>query len=206
MQWGAFELPEIDDRLAGVFQDADADVRYEDLQARWNRIREHIRSAKRELAAWKVETRSIVDALEAQEQRVRTEVDHALAAHGLDGARIEEFKALNRQASLLESYKANLDQVRNKLVACEHSFEEQLVERQGLVDLQREAFDRVIETIATEFGAGFRSVASTTEIVGPSTTFLNISAKEGSHDGGTNWTTNIDPHRENCSITCAMTR
>ena len=149
---GAFELPEIDDRLAGVFQDADADVRYEDLQARWNRIREHIRSAKRELAAWKVETRSIVDALEAQEQRVRTEVDHALAAHGLDGARIEEFKALNRQASLLESYKANLDQVRNKLVACEHSFEEQLVERQGLVDLQREAFDRVIETIATEFG------------------------------------------------------
>ena len=148
----AFELPEIDDRLAAVLQDADADVRYEDLQARWNRIREHVRSAKRELAAWEVETQSIVDALEAQEQRVRTEVDRSLAAHGLDGARIEEFKALNRQASLRESYKANLDQVRNKLESGELSFEKQLMERQNLVEEQRASFDRVIETILAEFG------------------------------------------------------
>ncbi len=148
----AFELPEIDDRLAELLKDADADAaRYEDLQARWNRILEHVRSANRELASWKVETQSIVDALEVQEQRVRTEVDRALAAHGLDGARIEEFKALNRQASLLESYKANLDQVRNKLITGERSFEGHLTERQSLVEEQRAAFDRVIKTILAEF-------------------------------------------------------
>ena len=147
----AFDLPEIDDRLAGVFQYADADVRQDDLQARWNRIREHVRSAKRELATWKVETQSIIDRLKAQEQRVRTEVERALAAHGLDGAQIEEFKALNRQASLRESYKANLDQVRNKLITGERSFEGQLKERQGLVEEQRAAFDRVIKTILAEF-------------------------------------------------------
>ena len=148
----AFELPGIDDRLAELLKDADADAaRYEDLQARWNRILEHVRSARQELAAWKVETQSIVDALEAQERCVRTEVDHALAAHGLDGARIEEFKALNRQASLLESYKANLDQVRNKLITGERSFEGHLTERQSLVEEQRAAFDRVIKTILAEF-------------------------------------------------------
>ena len=148
----AFESPEFDERLAESIQDADADVRYGDLKARWNRIREHLRSARQELAAWKAENQSIVDALETQERQVRTEVDHALAAYGLDGARIEEFKALNRQASLLESYKANLDQVRNKLESGELSFEKQLMERQNLVEEQRAFFDRVIETILAEFG------------------------------------------------------
>ena len=57
-------------------------------------------------------------------------------AHGLDGARIEEFQALNRQASLFESYKANLDQVRNKLESGERSFERQLIERRNLVEEQ----------------------------------------------------------------------
>ena len=147
----AFELPEIDDYLTGVLQNAKAETNCEDLQTQWNRIREHLRSAKSELAAWNVKTQSIVDRLKAQEQHVRTEVDHALASQGLDGARIEEFKALNRQASLLESYKANLHQVRDKLDDRQRSFEGQLMERQKLVAEQRAAFDRVIETIRVEF-------------------------------------------------------
>ena len=147
----AFELPEIDDRLARVLQEASADEHCEDLHTQWNRIREHLQSAKLELVAWNMTTQSIVDGLQAEEQGVRTEVDHALAALGLDGARIEEFKALNRQAALLESYKANLRQVRNKLHSSDHSFEVQLKERQSLVEKQRAAFDRVIETIHVEF-------------------------------------------------------
>ena len=146
-----FDLPEVDDRLAGMLQGADVDVHFEDLQDRWTRIREHVRSAEREVVMWNVEVQSIIDRLKLQEQRVRKEVDRSLAAHGLDGARIEEFRALNRQASLLESYKANLDQVRGKLLAGERLFVEQLAERQGLVERQREAFDRVIENILTEF-------------------------------------------------------
>ena len=99
----------------------------------------------------RVELQSVVDALEGQERRIRTEVDRALAAHGLDGARIEEFQALNRQASLFESYEANLDQVRDKLESGERSFERQLIERRKLVEKQRASFDRVIEAILAEF-------------------------------------------------------
>ncbi len=147
----AFELPVIDDRMGELLKDAIAGVRYEDLQARWNRIREHVRSARQELAAGKGEAQSIIGALETQERRVRTEVDRALAAHGLDGTRIEEFKALNRQASLLESYKANLEQVEHKLDSGQRSFDGQVAERRSIVEEQRAAFDRVIDTIHVEF-------------------------------------------------------
>lgn len=149
----AFELPEMDDHLFLALTDSQANVSYEDFQVRWNRIREQLRSVKQELTAWKAEAQSALNALEAQERQVRTEVDHALAAHGLDGARIEEFQALNRQASLFESYKANLDQVRNKLESGEISFERQLLERQSLVEEQRASFDRVIKDILAEFGS-----------------------------------------------------
>ena len=149
----AFDLPEMDDHLSMALTDSQADMSYEDFQVRWNRIREQLRSVKQELAAWKAEAQSALNALEAQERQVRTEVDHALAAHGLDGARIEEFQALNRQASLFESYKANLDQVRDKLESGEISFEKQLMERQSLVEEQRASFDRVIKNILAEFGS-----------------------------------------------------
>ena len=148
----AFELPEMDDHLAMALTESGADGGYEDFHVRWNRINEQLLSVKQELTAWKAEAQSAVNALEAQERQVRTEVDHALAAQGLDGARIEEFQALNRQASLFESYKANLHQVRNKLEAGELSFKKQLMERQILVEEQRASFDRVIKTILAEFG------------------------------------------------------
>ena len=147
----SFELPEIDEHMANVFEDSEDDVRHEDFPAQWSRIRAHLLSVKQELAAWKVEAQSALNVLETRERRVRTEVDHALAAHGLDGARIEEFKALNRQASLYDSYKANLDQVRSKLCAGEASFQEQLTERRNLVAEQRASFDRVIKIIRVEF-------------------------------------------------------
>ena len=147
----AFEIPEIDERLAAVLQGVEADVRCENMQTQWNQIRKQLLSAKLELAEWNAKTELIVDGLEVQEQHVRTEVDRGLAALGLDGARIEEFKALNRQASLLDSYKANFDQVSNELLSGDHSFEVQLKERQSLIEKQRAAFNRVIETIRIDF-------------------------------------------------------
>ena len=148
----AFELPEMDEHLSKALTDSGADAGYENFQDRWSRISEQLRSVKQELTAWKAETQSAVNTLEVQERQARREVDHALAAHGLDGARIEEFQALNRQASLFDSYKANLDHVRNKLKSGELSFEKQLMERQNLVEEQRASFDRVIKTILAEFG------------------------------------------------------
>ena len=147
----AFEVPEIDERLATVLQGMKTDVSCENMENEWNRIREYLLDAKSQLEAWNARKQSIVNELEVQEQDVRIEVDRALAAHGLDGARIEEFKALNRQASLLESYSANLDQVRKKRSTINYSFEVQLKERQDLVQMQRAVFDRVIETIRVDF-------------------------------------------------------
>lgn len=146
----SFELPELDEHMANVLEDSENDVRYEDFPARWSRIRSHLVSVKQELAAWKVEAQSALKVLKTRESRVRKEVDHALAAYGLDGARIEEFKALNRQASLYESFKANLDQVRSKLCAGEASFQDRLTERRNLVAKQRASFDRVIKNISVE--------------------------------------------------------
>ncbi len=147
----ALEIPEIDERLPVVLQGMEADVPHENLQDQWNQIREQLLSAKSEIGDWNVRTKLIVDGLEVQEQHVRTEVDRTLAALGLDGARIEEFKALNRQASLLESYKANLEQVCAELHSGDQSFGFQLKERQRLVDMQRSAFDRVIKAILIDF-------------------------------------------------------
>ena len=147
----AFEIPEIDEQLAVVLQGMEANLPRESLQAHWNKIREQLLSGKSEIEDWNLRTKLIVDRLEVQEQKVRTEVDRALAALGLDGARIEEFKALNRQASLFESYKANLEQVRAELHSGDQSFGLQLEERQRIVDLQRAAFDRVIAAIRFDF-------------------------------------------------------
>ena len=147
----AFEWPEADEHLAMVLGDSKTDLRYEDLDVQWSGIRKQLQSAKQELAAWKVGAKSAVKALEGQERRVRTEVDHVLASRGLDGSRIEEFRALSRQAALLESYKANLEEVGSKHSSGEKAFEVQLRERQSLVEEQRAAFDRVIETVVREF-------------------------------------------------------
>ena len=147
----AFDWPEADEHLAMVLEDSETELRYDDLAVQWRAIRKQLRLAKEELTAWKVGAKSAMGALEAQERRVRTEVDRVLAARGLDGSRIEEFRALNRQAALLESYKANLEEVGSKRRSGERAFDEQLKERQSLVEEQRAAFDRVIETVVREF-------------------------------------------------------
>ena len=147
----SFELPVFDDRFAGILQELDIGAISERLQVRWNSVRKHILSAKRELKNWNAETQSTLDALKAQERRIHTDVDRALAELGLDGSQIKELQALNVQASLRESYKANLDQVRNQLCAGEKSFATQSEERERLVEDQRDAFNRVIKTILIEF-------------------------------------------------------
>lgn len=145
------DLPENDDSLTNALQDADRSMRVLDLRARWHRIRDAIKSAKDELADANFATRSITDALEAHQRVVRVQVDRELAARGLDGARINQLQAINHQASLLASYEAHLDKVRESLTAAEDSFETLLTDRQGLVHQQRGAFDRVIETVLSQF-------------------------------------------------------
>ena len=90
--------------------------------ARWDRIRKHIRSAMTEIEAWIDESHSIIEALKAHHFRIRSEVERTLAALGFGAARIKEFEALNRQASLLPIYKENLVQVRKQIAVSEARF------------------------------------------------------------------------------------
>ena len=147
----AVDLPENDDSLTNAVQDAGRLAHVVDLRARWHRIRDSIKSARDELADANVATRSITDTLEAHQRVVRVQVDRELAGRGLDGARINQLQAINHQASLLGSYEAHLNQVRETLAVAEDSLETLLADRQGLVDQQRSAFDRVIETVLSQF-------------------------------------------------------
>ena len=147
----ALDLPENDGHLADVLRAAGVDGQADKLHARWGLVHDHLFSANRELDSAVAAVGSVVTALAAHEGGVREEVDRKLAARGLDGARIREFQALNRQAALLASYAANLDQVRGKLADAERAFRTLLANRRDMVYQQRLAFDRVIETVRGQF-------------------------------------------------------
>ena len=147
----AVDLPEFDDSLTKIFKDAGRSAQEDELQTRWQRIAVSLSSAKDELAGANAVTRSIASTLETHRQSVRVQVDRELASRGLDGARINQLQAINQQASLLASYDAHLNQVRETLATAEESFETLLANRQVLVERQRSAFDRVIKKVLSQF-------------------------------------------------------
>ena len=119
-----------------VLSDAGVNESEADFRARWERVSDFIRSAKDELDATNIGSRSIADVLKAHQEDVRVQVDRELASRGLDGARINQLQALNSQASLLASYEAHLNELRDSLTTAEDSFDTLLTERQDLVDHQ----------------------------------------------------------------------
>ncbi len=148
---GAVDIPGIDKSIREVLSDAGVNEREVGFRARWERVGDFIRSAKDELDATNIISRSIADALKAHQEDVRVQVDRELASRGLDGARINQLQALNSQASLLASYEAHLIELHDSLSTAEDSFDTLLTERQDLVDQQRGAFDRVIEKVDIQF-------------------------------------------------------
>ena len=147
----AVDIPEIDDSTKKVLSDAGVNESEADFRARWERVSHFIRSAKDELDATNAGSRSIAEALKTHQEDVRVQVDRELASRGLDGARINQLQALNSQASLLASYEAHLNELRDSLSTAEDSFDTLLTERQDLVDQQRGAFDQVIEKVELQF-------------------------------------------------------
>ena len=186
------DLPEIDDYLAGVLRASGVSRTETGLLTRWERIRALLRSAKDELGSTNAVMQSIADALEVHEGTVRVQVDRKLADHGLDGARISQLQALNVQASLLRSYQANHNQVRVELAAADRSFDTLRAERQDIVNEQRAAFDRVIETVNLQFDG--RIVAR--RIINGRKEPLDRFLKELSQRGITRWWNDLtDEHQ-----------
>ena len=188
----SFAGPPTDDDLRNILQAAGIDDGELDVYfARMDRFVVHLQTARGELTEMNAFTMQIVSDLERYEQAVRIVVDQKLAAQGVDGARIREFQALSRQASLLASYEAHLDHTREALAAEERSFQALLDDRKGLVDEQRSAFDRVIGTIGGQFGGRISACRIDHGARKPLATFL----KGLGQKGVTRWWNDLAEHR-----------
>lgn len=121
------------------------------LRTHWDRVLHLLRSAKEELNATDPIFEHITDALETHERDTRVDVERKLAENRIPGSRISQLPALNDHAASLDKHEANLNQARQALTEAESLFAELRAERQILVTQQREAFDRVIETVHSQF-------------------------------------------------------
>ena len=189
----SFDGPPMDDDLRNILQAAgigegELDVYF----ARMGRFVDHLQAAEGELKDMSAFTARIVSILERHEQAVRVDVDRKLAARGVDGVRIREFQALSRQASLLASYEAHLDDTRERLTAAERTYQALLDDRKALVDEQRAAFDRVMTTIREQFGGRISASRIDHGIQKPLGEFL----KGLGQKGVTRWWNDLSEHRQ----------
>ena len=175
----AFEFSELDDTLAEDLGSEGDEHLPLDLATRWQRLAERIRAAEREMSDWIDDAARIVESLERSQERVRVAVERALAERGLDAAKLREIQELTRQAALLSSYEANLNETRDRLAASEASFGRLQDERKGLVEAQREAFDRVITAVEREFDGRIRARRIDNGVAKPLDAFLRTLKQKG---------------------------
>lgn len=143
-----YDVPQIGEQAAGALgKERDRT----DLRASWGRVCNLLRSAREAAGIANAAIRSVVESLEAHEGDIRTGISRRLAEMGHDGARIDEIQTMNAQASLAESYRANLQRIRGELDRADASFTRLRDKRRELVALQRGAYDQVIETIFRRF-------------------------------------------------------
>ena len=151
------DVPEVGTALAEFLESEGIEPRRLDLESRWARLDERIGDAEQELLAWIVDVTRVVESLGRRQEGLRVSVERSLAERGFDAAKLREIQELNRQADLLPSYEANLDQTRMRLAESEASFDRLRGERQTLVQAQRAAFDRVMSEVEQEFEGRIRA-------------------------------------------------
>ncbi len=151
------DIPEAEEGLASGPVPEELDPIGMDLDRRWKRLDEHIRLVEREMGDWIGDVTRLVGFLEEREDSLRAGVERALAERGPDAAKLRELQGLNRQASLLPSYEANLDRTRERLVESETRYCRLKEERELLVGEQRAAFDRVVGEVERGFSGRIRA-------------------------------------------------
>ena len=137
-------------------RDMPEDLPHGELNDRWSRVLYHLRQAKEEAGVANACISSIIKYTERRQTSVRVAVDRQLAEMGFDGARIGQIRTINTQASLLESYRANLQHIRDELAKADESSYMQHAQRNKLVELQRDAFNRVIAMVHHKLGGRIR--------------------------------------------------
>lgn len=153
----AVEIPEMDDDLTSLLEFAGIGEEEVGYDAQWDSVRRSLKSAKDELGAVNSATKSIVSVLKNYKNNLQVQVEQDLADRGVDGAIINQLQEVNAQASLLESRKAHLDKQRKALRHAERVFNQLRQERSELVKQQRNAFDRVIGEVSSQFGGRIRA-------------------------------------------------
>ncbi|MCY4212844.1 MAG: AAA family ATPase [Gammaproteobacteria bacterium] len=151
-----FDIPEFESAMDGIGECGSSDTGNLDPKGRWSRVVELIQETKQEMAQWIEDAALILASLDKDQERLQISVERALAARGLDAAKLREFQDLNRQAALLPSYKANLSETQQRLADSEQHFKSLGDERRNAIKDQRKAFDRVKEAIQLKFKGRFR--------------------------------------------------
>ena len=149
----AQHIPRVDQaisRSVGIDPDGSS------LGERWEAIMENVRGATRASEEWIADVKNLVEISTDKESDLRVEVERALAKQGFDAAKLKEFNALDRQASLLPSYEAALDKIRLERRSAGDSFTRLLEERREVTKKQRRAFDRVIDSLGCTFEGRIR--------------------------------------------------
>ena len=143
----SIEVPESEDGTA------DASARENtDIGRRRTQLDEQFQTIEREWENWTREVARIAESMGERQGEIRVAVERALAGRGLDAAKLREVQEINRQASLLPSYDAQLGQTRDSTARAEQAFDRAQAERRAIVEQQREAFDRVIVEVERVFG------------------------------------------------------
>ena len=174
-----FDAPELEDLLVGVLESEEIEVHKLGLDSRWEWLDERIQSIEQEMSAWIGDATRVVESLGKNQERLRVDVERALAERGLDAAKLREIQELNRQAALLPSYEANLEQTRKRLNESETLLDRLQGERHELVEAQREAFDRVLSDVECEFGGRIRARRIDNGVVRPLDAFLRTLKQKG---------------------------
>lgn len=183
-----FEVPEIDEITREALGISGTDPVTPDIERDWSRIVEHLRAAQKGVRSWQNTALQILDALQKRENALRIEVERKLSEQGIDAAKLKEIQALNKQAALVASYKANLVEVEHKLSALAKSFEKLLTKRKTLVVARREAFDRVIQQITKDFNGRIKAARMENGDTKPLSSFF----KRLSERGVTRWWNGLD--------------
>ena len=153
----SLEVPSMDDELNRLLTLSGSNPTELNPESHWSRVLLHLKSASAEMSDWVKAVEAIVADIKIHEGGIQTDVERALARQGLEPGKLMEFQKLNKQASLLTSYRSNLDETRKRVQAAEKSFSALRRQREHLVGEQRAAFDRVLKHVAQQFGQRIRA-------------------------------------------------
>ena len=137
------------------------------------KLLEVLKDSLESFSSWLEQIQAYRELLQSREREVRTCVEKSLAEQGYDASKIREFQGLSRQAALLKSYEANLNQIENQIKDKEDRFKSAIRVRLDLINQQRRAFDRVIESIESDFNGLLRARRLPAGDVEPLQQFLN---------------------------------